>query len=239
MTNPCSWKNAIHSFALCVIAAGSMMLPAKGESSAEASKIAQLERQVELLNKNYILARQDADEARAREAELRERYDALGGAALGQTEQRIIDVVAQYEAKNSQLENLRTQISRVMEVIENYSKSALVEDAKVALELEVSLRELELALGYRHAPSSQLEGNLNHSQVVSIDSESGLIVINAGKAAKVKVGMPMEIARGDQAIAYAIVTDVREKVAGLLIQKRLSNSLSVKVGDAVSVKTIQ
>ena len=73
--------------------------------------------------------------------------------------------------------------------------------------------------------------------MLSIDSESGLIVINAGSKAKVEVGMPMEITRGDQAIAMAVVTDVRKSVAGMLVQKHLNPALSVTVGDRVSVKS--
>jgi hypothetical protein len=78
---------------------------------------------------------------------------------------------------------------------------------------------------------------MHEATVLSIDSESGLIVINAGRDAEIQVGMPMQITRGDQIIARAIVTDVRKKVAGLLVQKQVSNNLVVNVGDRVSVTT--
>ena len=78
---------------------------------------------------------------------------------------------------------------------------------------------------------------MHEATVLSIDSESGLIVINAGREAEIQVGMPMQITRGDQIIARAIVTDVRKKVAGLLVQKQVSNNLVVNVGDRVSVTT--
>ncbi len=73
--------------------------------------------------------------------------------------------------------------------------------------------------------------------VLSIDSESGLIVINAGKKAEVEVGMPMTIVRGDQVIANALVTDVRDSVSGLLVQEHLNPALKVSVGDRVSAQT--
>ncbi len=210
---------------------------ANGESGAE-SKIAQLERQNAVLRESYALARQDASDARSELREIRERLDALGGAALGQGEARLIETVAQLEATRADYETLRKIALNLSNTVAAYSQGALVEDANASLELEAALRELEVGLGYRTAPQNALAGNLNHSTVVSIDAESGLLVINAGQEAKIKVGMPMEIARGDQAIAYAVVTDVRKKVAGMLVQKRLSNSLDVKVGDSVSVKTI-
>ena len=103
--------------------------------------------------------------------------------------------------------------------------------------LETSLREQEVALGLRTAPQDDLAGSVDEARVLSIDSESGLIVINAGRDAKVEVGMPMQITRGDQSIAKAIVTDVRKKVAGMLVQKHLNPALSVGVGDRVSLTT--
>ncbi len=96
---------------------------------------------------------------------------------------------------------------------------------------------MDVALGLRQAPQSELSGTVEEAQVLSIDSESGLIVINAGREARVEVGLPMEITRGDQAIALAVVTDVRKKVAGMLVQKHLNPALVVQVGDRVSVRS--
>ncbi len=226
--------NVLALMLLCII---STWCVANGESGAE-RKIAQLERQITVLKEAYALSRQDASDARSELREIRERLDALGGAALGQGEARLIETVAQLEATRADYEKLRKIALHLSNTVVAYSQAALVEDTHASLELEAALRELEVGLGYRTAPQNALAGNLNHSTVVSIDAETGLLVINAGEDAKIKVGMPMEIARGDQAIAYAVVTDVRKKVAGMLIQKRLSNSLIVKVGDSVSVKTI-
>ena len=87
----------------------------------------------------------------------------------------------------------------------------------------------------RQPQQSEHAGSMTDARVLSIDSESGLIVINAGREAKVEVGMPMQVSRGDQAIARAVVTDVRKKVAGLLVQRQLNTGLSIAVGDSVSV----
>ena len=94
-----------------------------------------------------------------------------------------------------------------------------------------------MALGLRQKQQSELDGTLDEAKVLSIDSESGLIVINAGRKGGVEVGMPMEISRGDQVIADTMVTDVRKSVSGLLVQRHLNPVLSIAVGDRVSVKT--
>lgn len=201
----------------------------------EDRKVAQLERQVATLRESYALARADADEARRQLREIRARLEALGGAALGDSEEKIIDTAAQLEAVRSELDSVRQSSLRLSSALTSYMRGALVEDAVARQGLEVALRELDVALGLRQAPVDELAGTLDDSRILSIDTESGLIVINAGRSAKIEVGMPMEITRGDQVIAKAIVTDVRKKVAGMLVQRHLNPVLSVAVGDRVSL----
>ncbi|MBR5522304.1 MAG: hypothetical protein IKV82_02415 [Akkermansia sp.] len=227
-----------HSFSLLTVsllALSSQLMGQGGAGNGPEHKIAQLERQLANMRESYALARADADEARRQLRDIRTRLEALGGAALGDSEERIIDTASQLEAARAELETLRQASLRVASAINSYMRGALVEDAAARQVLESSLREQEVALGLRMAPQDDLAGTVDDARVLSIDSESGLIVINAGRDAKVEVGMPMAITRGDQAIAKAIVTDVRKKVAGMLVQKHLNPALSVGVGDRVSV----
>lgn len=232
MVNPCS------SILICISLLGSVHASAvKGRPDADQRNIAQLERQLSVLRESYSLARSDAQTARNELREIRSRLEALGGTALGNSEERLIETIAQLESTRNELEQVRKCAYQLSSSIDQYTKNALVEDAQATLQLETARCELELALGLRQAPSNELAGTLQDATVLSIDAESGLIVINAGRAANVNVGMPMEISRGDQAIVRAMVTDVRKQVAGLLVQKRINPALAVKVGDHVSVIT--
>ena len=208
-----------------------------GSGAADHNKIAQLERQVATLRESYALSRADADEARRQLRDIRARLEALGGAALGNGEERLIETASQLEAANAELDTLRQTSLMLSAAVTAYVRGALVEDAAARQALEAALRELDVALGLRQAPQNDLDGSMTDARVLSIDSESGLIVINAGRSAKVEVGMPMQVTRGDQVIARAIVTDVRKKVAGLLVQRQLNPGLSIAVGDCVSVTT--
>lgn len=207
-----------------------------GESDTE-RKINQLERQVATLRESYTLARSDAAEARRQLREIRTRLEAIGGTALGEGEQKLIETASQLEAARTELEALRQSTLRLTSALSVYMRAALVDDAAARQALEAAIADLDVALGLRRAKQDELSGTVDEAKVLSIDSESGLIVINAGSQAKVEVGMPMEITRGDQAIALAVVTDVRKSVAGLLVQKHLNPALSVSVGDRVSVTT--
>lgn len=226
------------STCLLLAASGSMMLASADEAGSGAEhKIAQLERQVATLREAYALSRADADEARRQLREIRARLEALGGTALGDSEEKLIETIAQLEAANAETEQLRQAALNLAAAIESYTRGALVEDAVAKQGLDAALRELDVALGLRQAQQDELTGSMHEATILSIDSESGLIVINAGREADIQVGMPMKITRGDQVIARAIVTDVRKKVAGLLVQKHVNAALSVEVGDRVSVTT--
>ncbi len=199
--------------------------------------ISQLEKQLATLRESYALARSDADRARTQLREIRTRLEALGGTSLSDSEERLIDTAAQLEATRLENEQLRRAALRLTAAVNAYLNAPQQDDASTRRELEAALRDQELAMGMRMAPQDLLSGTPEDAQVLSIDSESGLIVINAGRDAKVRVGMPMQITRGDQIIANAIVTDVRKKVSGLLVQQHLNRRLSINVGDQVSVTT--
>lgn len=224
---------------LLTLALGSVTQASATEAgSGTEHKIAQLERQVATLREAYALSRADADEARRQMREIRARLEALGGTALGDSEERLIETIAQLDAATAETESLRQAALALAAAIESYTRGALVEDAAARQGLDAALRELDVALGLRQAQQAPNTGTMHDATVLSIDSESGLIVINAGRESEIQVGMPMQITRGDQIIARAIVTDVRKKVAGLLVQKQVSNNLVVNVGDRVSVTTI-
>lgn len=223
---------------LALVGTGAAACADEAGSGEESNKVAQLERRVASLRESYALARTDADAARRQLREIRARLEALGGAAaLGDSEERIIDTASRLEATQTELDRLRQCAMHLSSSIAAYMQGALVEDAAARRTLEASLRELDVALGLRQAPQDDLAGSLEEATILSIDSESGLIVINAGREAKVEVGMPMLISRGDQEIAQAVVTDVRKKVSGLLVRKHRNPNLVVSVGDRVTLTT--
>lgn len=201
------------------------------------SKIARLERQNTTLKASYAQARRDAERAEERLRDIRSRLEALGGSALGDREQRIVETMRELESVNAELDTLKQASVRLSGSVMAYMRQALAEDAVARANVEASMRELDVALGFRNQPVRELDGTTENSVVLSIDSESGLIVLNAGREAGMRVGMPVLISRGDQAIADAIVTDVRKDVTGVLVRKRLNPSLSVAPGDRASLKT--
>ena len=204
-------------------------------AGSDKAKIASLERQLTTLRESYAMARADADAARKQVQEIRARLEALGSGALGEGEERLIEAVSQLEASRRQLQETRQSVLRLTAAMNAYIQSALSEDAEARMQLEAAMRDMEVTLGLRAMPQDELAGTVGDATILSIDSESGLIVINAGRDAKVMVGLAMLITRGTQEIAEAVVTDVRKKVAGLLVRKHLNPALKIDVGDHASV----
>ncbi len=223
--------------ALALLATGTCAGAGEGGDGTTDRKIDQLERQVATLRESYMLARADADAARKQLKEVSMRLEALGGSALGGQEEKLIETASMLESTRNELEEVRQSSLRLTAAVAEYKRNAMVEDETARQSLETALQELEVALGLRQKQQSEFDGTLNEAKVLSIDTESGLIVINAGRKGGVEVGMPMEISRGDQAIAVTMVTDVRKNVSGLLVQRHLNPVLSIGVGDRVSVKT--
>ncbi len=212
---------------------------AEDETSAELTRrIERLEKQNATLRVSYAQARKDADEATAKLVEIRSRLEALGGAALGNSEERLVQAVSDLEILNKKVQDLEQAAVKLSGAVNAYMKLAISEESATRLAVESSLRELDSVLGFRQAPVRDGAGNLAEAQVLSIDSDSGLLVLNAGRAAGMRIGMPLSVFRGAQIIGEAVVTDVRKEVSGALIQKLQTPAEPVRVGDSASVKTI-
>ena len=114
-----------HSISLLAVASlglGAQLFAQGGAGSGAEHKIAQLERQLANLRESYALSRADADDARRQLREIRTRLEALGGAALGDSEEKIIDTASQLEAARAELETLRQASLRVASAINSYMR---------------------------------------------------------------------------------------------------------------------
>ena len=248
-----------------LVGLGGALQGAEEDTAALTRRIERLEKQNAALKASYVQARSDADKAAAQLVDIRSRLEALGGAALGNSEERLIQAMADIEAFNDRVQRLEQASVKLSGAILAYMKQAISEDsssfeettsynpADSAIEemstapsgdaanartaVESSLRLLESVLGYRQQPVRDGAGTLAEAKVLSIDSESGVVVLNTGRTAGMQVGMPVRLTRGAQTIGEAVVTDVRKEVCGALVQKLETPADPVRVGDSASVKT--
>lgn len=196
--------------------------------------------------RNHILAR-DLAASKKRQAELSEslhdlrlRFAALGDNLLNGGQDAILDAVKNAEVIDKQYRATEKAALQLMADMREYLRTAVASDPDARVRLESSIRELDVALGLRQNPRPQLpQGSLQHAKIVSIDAESGVLVVNAGENQSVRTGMTFTIMRGNHKIAEAIVTDVRKDFSGLLPTQLDDSGDSIRSGDIASVKISQ
>jgi len=95
---------------------------------------------------------------------------------------------------------------------------------EIRLKLESQLRKADEVLGFgemRQAVSDESR-SLGEGHVVGYKAELRLAVVDIGIQSGVKVGMPLNIVRKDRLVGTALVVDVRDNVAGALVQEYTS-----------------
>ena len=105
------------------------------------------------------------------------------------------------------------------------------------MDVETRLRDLDTVIGLREKPQKdRLSGNLQLAEVVSVDSESGIVVANVGEKESAVVGMAFEVFRNDTKVGDALVALTRADVSALLITNLENERDLVRRGDRVSFK---
>ena len=192
------------------------------------------------------MANNDADIFRHQLAETKLRLEALGlSAASGNTgklEERLLEAVKSYTHAEEERKKLAEALAGLCEAAAGFAKKATASEPDSRLALEVRIRLANELLGL--APSSavaagEVPATLTDGMVISIKEELGLVVANIGVKQGVAVGMPFQVLRDDHLIGTVRVVDVRERIAGAIIQDLSSTKDKIKVGDRLKVAARQ
>lgn len=204
------------------------------------------EASVAALQQNLAVAQSEAEVFRRRAGELKMRIEALGieGAAgnVGKLEQRLLKAVSDLKLTEDERKKLQEALIEFSEAVIRYQKSAVSTDAEARLGLEAASRAAARALGVAPpelAEAAPVPSTLTDGMVISIKDDLALVVANLGARNGVKVGMPFQVLRGDQLIGTVRVVDVREKIAGAVIQNLNSDKERIKWGDRLKIDAHQ
>lgn len=218
-----------------------------GEDGAKDREIRMLKREISKSQARYHVVARDLAATKKREAELsqsvnelRLRFAALGDNLLNGGEDAILDAVKNAEVLDKRNRATEKAALDLMANMREYLRTAVAADPDARVRLESSIRELDAALGLRQKPRPQMsQGSLQHAKIVSIDAESGMLVINAGENQSVRRGMTFAIMRGNRKLAEAIVAETRKDFSGVLPTELETPEDQIRPGDIASVKTIQ
>jgi hypothetical protein len=231
---------ALFGLALAVpCAAQETPAPAAGPTAAELQRVvAELRRQNESLQAGLVEARRQQREANEALSGIRSRLEALGRNLLDGGDERLVQAAADIQVLNERLRDVESRALGLSATVADYLRQAVVADPDARLRVETALRELDAALGLRHKPRPDVRvGNLQQATVVSIDSESGLLVLNVGEKAGTRIGMSFRLLHGDRPYAKAVVADVRPDVCGAFVEQLEVKDQQVRLGDLAILET--
>ncbi len=186
------------------------------------------------LQKNFGSISSEAEVFRRKATELSVRLEALG---TGKLDDRLLKLLGQLKILGDEKAKMRDALIGLYEGVRQHEQKSVGSDPVSRLELEVALRESAKALGIapaENASAAPLTSTLTDGMVVSVKEDLALIVMNIGRRHGVKQGMPFEVIRNQRVIGMIRVVDVRDRIAGALIQN-LGDKEAVKVGDRLKV----
>lgn len=212
--------------------------------AAQTTDVAALEATVEALRernesleKSLLQANRAEKEASEQLARVRQRLEALGRDLLDGGDERLVQATADLQVLGGRVTSLEGASSRLVSSVADYLRQAVAADPDARLRVETAIRELDEVLGLRQKPAPASASSAGQAKVVSLDSESGLLVLNVGESQTARIGTTYRLTRGDQPFGSAIVADVRRNVCGAFVEELEPGSGPVRLGDSAILIT--
>ncbi len=230
--------------------AGVLLLGTMGSGMAQDEQqllVDKLERENRQLKLELVKLKESYQKTLAREevktkslADIKKQMALFGKDFFEGGDERLRTAVADYQVAREKLQTLEGTSTQLVNSVQKYISTAVAADPEERAEVEIRVRELEAALGYRQKPERKIErGSPQNARIVSIDNETGVAVINAGESANVRTGMKFQLERAGRQLGEATVATTRPDVSGLFINTLLDNNNRVRPGDTARVITDQ
>lgn len=212
---------------------------AAGGAAAQ-RRITELERQNETLHRSLTESRRREKENAEQLASIRTRLEALGQNLLDGGDERLVQAAADIEVLSDRVRRLETAATSLSASVSDFLRQTVVSDPDARMRLETTMRELDAAIGLRDKPRPDLRtGSLQGARVISIDSRSGMLVLNVGESAGARIGMGFRLTRGDRPYGRAVIADVRDSLCGAFIEQLDQDHEGVRIGDSAILETTQ
>lgn len=217
-------------------------VPCRGESEASSEEFKAIIARLQAQNKNLQLALVEANRAEKESSEqlnqVRTRLEALGRNLLDGGDDRLIQAAADLKIANERIEGLETAAAKLSVNVQEYLRQAIATDPEARVRVETAMRELDSLSGLRQKPRPDIRsGNLQQARIVSIDQESGMLVLNLGETQGAKIGMTFRLMQGQKSYGKAILADVRKGVSGAFVEHIDSKDHHPRLGDTAVLLT--
>ncbi len=208
-------------------------------------RVVLLQNTVKQLTQSLANANAEAETYKRQAADATLKLQALGISGLegdeDKLEQKLLAAVRDLRLVKKDNEEFRSELIQLSEAVMALLKMTESIEPGTRSSVEAELRKTAELLG---APvgvgqPQAAEVTLSDAIVAEIREDLSLIVMNVGEKHGVKIGMPFEVWRGEKKIGEVRVVDVRERIAGAVIQNLENNKNPVKTGDTLRVDARQ
>ncbi len=232
MFRSCQTRVRAAAFGLLAAAA---VCPAAAQTPGTAemeARLADLAAENSTLRTALVQANKEARESREQLAQVRLQLAALGKDLLAGGNERLVQAAADIEVTREHSSRLEQAAMNLVSAVGEYSRTAVASDPDSRLRLESAVRELDTLLGSRHKPRAEVRvGMLQKAELVSVDSASGMVILNIGENQGARIGMSFDLYRAQQSYGKAVVADVRKAVAGAFIEQLDKSVSAPRPGD--------
>jgi hypothetical protein len=200
--------------------------------------VSELQERNQILQRNLVEANRSEKETTEQLNRVRERLEALGKNLLDGGDDRLVQAAADLQIAHERLSEVERSATQLSSLVTEYIRTAVVSDPDLRLRVETSLRELDAVLGLRQKPRPEVRtGSLQQARIISIDAETGMLVMNVGDSQGARIGMTYLLSRGSSPYGKAIVADVRNDVCGLFVDSIDKHTESPRMGDIAFLET--
>jgi len=213
-----------------------------GEKKQLHDALSEKEKTLADMRKNLEAVTGESEIFKTQAKELKLRFEALGldagSGSASKLEQRLLDAVSKLRGMAEEEKKLSEALVRLSEAAALFAKTSPAGKTDARMTLETELRNARAALGDSSpnaVEATAVPASISDGMAISVKDDLALVVINLGSKQGVRVGMPFQVIRGGRLIGNVRVVDVREKIAGAIVQNLFSEKDQIKVGDHLKV----
>ena len=214
--------------------------PAMNHVASLREKLVLAEAKIKNLTEGIVTSNMEAEIFKRQLADTQLRLEALGLSTMNadhsQLESRLLQAVRELRVLKEKNQAAAEQLASLSEAITVLLKSANQINPQARMGVEAEMRKTAEILGAAISASPDaIEPGIQDALVVDYKEDLSLVVANVGSKHGVNIGMPFRIIRDGRLIGFAKVIDVRERIAGAVIQDLTSDNVKVEKGDILKV----
>jgi len=143
-----------------------------------------------------------------------------------------LELIKELKHLNNENMRLKSLAQQTSEVLVLASENGLFTSPPIRAEVEKCLRDMSSIFVSANLGRKESVG----VEILHIDSSKSLLVLNAGSNKELKIGLPIEVFRGEQCQARATIIEVRKNISAAVIQSYLQSDSKPQPGDLVKIK---